>query len=66
MKEKDKNFLYKTLDLDESKFDDLVNKVRSLPEDGDNCKENYVKGLTENMAGRDAYEVKKILLTRLD
>jgi hypothetical protein len=66
MKEKDKKFLYETLALDDSEFDKLVSKVRSLPEDGEDCKENFIKGLVEDMPGRDAYEVKKILLTRLD
>ncbi|MCK9225913.1 MAG: hypothetical protein M0R46_09825 [Candidatus Muirbacterium halophilum] len=66
MKEKDKEFLHKALGIDDCEFDKLVAKVRELPEDGDDCKENYVKGLIKDMPGREAYEVKKILLTRLD
>jgi len=66
MKEKDKKFLFETLELDDSKFDKIVKKVKDLPEDGDDCKENYVKELSKDLPGRVAYEVKKILLTRLD
>ncbi|MGM0607432.1 MAG: hypothetical protein ACQESP_03310 [Candidatus Muiribacteriota bacterium] len=65
MKDKDKKFILNIFDIDENGFDELVSKVKSLPDDGDECKENYIKSITENMPGRDQYEVKKILLHRL-
>jgi len=63
--QKDRDFLIKILNISNDELEKIFDKVKELPEDGDICKETYVNSLCENKSGRDIYEIKKILLTRL-
>lgn len=54
-----------TLNIDGDELERLFDYIKSLPDDGENSKEEYVKKLCENRPGRDGYEIKKILLHRL-
>ncbi|MDD2715756.1 MAG: hypothetical protein PHW04_07685 [Candidatus Wallbacteria bacterium] len=63
--DKDKNFLMRYLNLNEPDLQKLFDHLKSLPEDGDHNREEYVAELCNNLPGRDAYEIKKILLHRL-
>lgn len=65
MKEKDRQFVMKALDMDDNEVDSLFERLRSMPEEGDNSRESCVRQLCDNMRGRDRYELNKILLTRL-
>ncbi|MDD5090916.1 MAG: hypothetical protein PHQ23_08370 [Candidatus Wallbacteria bacterium] len=63
--EKDKSFLVSYLDIKDADLDKLFHTIRSLPVDGEKNRESYVNKLCSNKPGRDAYEIKKILLHRL-
>lgn len=65
MKEKDKQFVMNILGLDAPKLDELFSEILALPDEGEQSKERFVHNLCDNMRGRDKYELKKILLTRL-
>ncbi|PLX19544.1 MAG: hypothetical protein C0601_01430 [Candidatus Muiribacterium halophilum] len=66
MKEKDRKFIIDIFELDESGYEKLIGEVKSVSEKGEENLDDYINGLTENLPGRDAYEVKKILVHRLD
>jgi len=63
--QKDKDFIITTLNITNEELENMFSQLRSLPVDGDNSRETFVNTLCENRSGRDVYEIKKILLTRL-
>jgi hypothetical protein len=63
--QKDKDFLMDTLNISNDELENMFSDILNLPEDGENSRESFVNSLCENRSGRDAYEIKKILLTRL-
>jgi|GEM_PF-5984761 len=66
MKEKDRNFIINIFELDEDGYDKLVSEVKRIAQKGEEALEEHLNRMTENLSGRDAYEVKKILSYRLD
>lgn len=63
--QKDKDFIINTLNITNDELENMFSQLLSLPDDGENSRESFVNTLCENRSGRDVYEIKKILLTRL-